>query len=110
MWRIDGPTSGQCIWNMHLVWEWDKVKKEGVVLREKYFTKDPATGKKVGNLLMPEQTYSLLIQIDWYTDFYFPFLRRWTDRVRSVSSPKKIVFVEAIPNEVCTHFNYRSML
>ena len=39
-------------------------------------------------------------QIDWYTDFYYPFLSRWADRVRAVSDPDKMVFVEAIPNEV----------
>lgn len=41
-------------------------------------------------------------QIDWYTDFYYPFLNRWADIVRSASEEKKLVFVEAIPNEVRT--------
>ncbi|KAF8237581.1 glycoside hydrolase family 5 protein [Tricholoma matsutake] len=84
-WRIDGPTQGQCVWEMHNVWGWDKTKNEGVVLRETYFNKNPTTGKK----------------IDWYVDFYFPFLHKWADRVRAVSAPDKIVFVEAIPNEFC---------
>ena len=39
------------------------------------------------------------VQIDWYDDFYFPFLHKWAARVRAVSKDK-IVFVEAIPNEV----------
>ncbi|KAF9457906.1 glycoside hydrolase [Collybia nuda] len=84
-WREDGPSEGKCIWAMHDVWGWDKTKDMGVVLRENYFINNPATGKKV----------------DWYTDFYYPFLHKWASRVRNASSPDKIVFVEAIPNEFC---------
>ncbi|CCM01373.1 uncharacterized protein FIBRA_03423 [Fibroporia radiculosa] len=84
-WRDNGPTQGKCLWEMHGVWGWDKIKDEGVVLRESYFTKDPVSGRKV----------------DWYTDFYFPFVKTWTDRVRSASSPNMIVFIEPIPNEFC---------
>ena len=46
-WRIDGPTQGKCIWQMHNVWGWDETKNVGVVLRESYFNKNPKTGKKV---------------------------------------------------------------
>ncbi|KAH7928854.1 glycoside hydrolase family 5 protein [Leucogyrophana mollusca] len=84
-WRPDGPTEGKCVWEMHGVWGWDLSKNEGVVLRESYFVKDPMTGQKV----------------DWYTDFYFPFLKRWADRVRGVASTDKLLFVEPIPNEFC---------
>ncbi|KAF7343271.1 Glycoside hydrolase family 5 protein [Mycena venus] len=84
-WRADGPTMGECVWAMHGVWGWDRNKDVGVVLRENYFVKNPGTGKK----------------IDWYTDFYYPFLHKWVNRVRSVSPPHKITFVEAIPNEYC---------
>ncbi|KAF7968161.1 hypothetical protein HWV62_31746 [Athelia sp. TMB] len=85
VWRADGPTEGKCIWEMHGVWAWDKQKNEGVVLRESYFSKDPISGRK----------------IDWYTDFYYPFLKRWTERIRKVSPSDKLVFVEPIPNEFC---------
>ncbi|KAG6908993.1 hypothetical protein DXG01_002482 [Tephrocybe rancida] len=85
VWHPNGPSRGQCIWEMHDVWGWDKNHNEGVVLRENYFINSPATGKKV----------------DWYTDFYFPFLGKWTERVRGASAPEKIIFVEAIPNEFC---------
>ncbi|KAH7907809.1 glycoside hydrolase family 5 protein [Hygrophoropsis aurantiaca] len=84
-WRPDGPTGGKCIWEMHGVWGWDLSKQEGVVLRENYFSKNPTTGKK----------------IDWYTDFYYPFLKRWAARVHSDSSTDKMLFVEPIPNEFC---------
>ncbi|KAF5384366.1 hypothetical protein D9615_003481 [Tricholomella constricta] len=85
VWRPDGPSQGKCIWELHDVWGWCVNKDEGVVLRENYFINNPSTGKK----------------IDWYTDFYYPFLGKWTERVRGVSSPDKILFVEPIPNEYC---------
>lgn len=47
VWREDGPTQGRCLWEMHGVWGWDTNKKEGVVLRENYFVKDPMSNKKV---------------------------------------------------------------
>ena len=46
-WRKDGPTNEKCVWEMHGVWGYDVLKKEGVVLRENYFVKHPMTGKKV---------------------------------------------------------------
>ncbi|KAJ3716397.1 glycoside hydrolase superfamily [Lentinula raphanica] len=86
VWKEDGPTKGRCLWEMHGVWGWDKNKNTAIVLRENYFKKHPTTtGKK----------------IDWYTDFYYPFLNKWAERVRGASSPDKIVFVEMIPNEFC---------
>lgn len=47
VWRLDGPTQGKCVWEMHGVWGWDKTKSEGVVLRESYFSKHPIGGRKV---------------------------------------------------------------
>ena len=85
-WSDEGPTQGKCIWEMHGVWGWDQKKNEGVVLRENYFKRDPETGRDV----------------DWYTDFYFPFVKRWADRVRIVAGEDKLVFTEPIPNEVRT--------
>ncbi|KZT26027.1 glycoside hydrolase family 5 protein [Neolentinus lepideus HHB14362 ss-1] len=84
-WREDGPTESKCLWEMHGVWGWDRSKKEGVVLRENYFTKHPMTNQK----------------IDWYTDFYYPFVQKWSDRVRKFTGNEKLVFVEPIPNEFC---------
>lgn len=87
-WRDDGPTKGQCLWEMHGVWDWDRRKDEGVVLRESYFTKDPMTGRKV----------------DWYEDFFYPFVQQWAEAVRGVTGSDKLVFVEPIPNEVSRVF------
>ena len=105
-WRIDGPTEGRCVWEMHSVWGWDKVKNEGVVLRENYFVKHPETGNKVCPLFFPRKlsAVKLGMQVDWYTDFYYPFLKRWSDRVRSVAPERTMLFVEPIPNEVVSRF------
>ncbi|KAJ7337646.1 glycoside hydrolase superfamily [Mycena albidolilacea] len=92
-WRANGPSGGECVWAREGVWGWAEGQGEGeeggkaVVLRENYFVKHPLTGKK----------------IDWYTDFYYPFLHAWVARVRGVAPPGKdiITFVEAIPNEFC---------
>jgi hypothetical protein len=83
-WRPDGPTQGRCLWEMHDVWGWDLQKDEGVVLRENYFTTDPQTGAKV----------------DWYEDFYYPFVQKWAERIHHVAGKDRLLFVEPIPNEV----------
>ena len=101
-WRKDGPTDGKCVWEMHGVWGYDVLKKEGVVLRENYFVKHPMTGKKVAVSppTLPRLTY--FDQVDWYTDFYFPFVRRWAERVSryTANGKHKLLFLEPIPNEV----------
>ena len=84
VWTSSGPSGGKCIWELHGVWGWDEQKKEGIVLRENYFKRHPITGK----------------EIDWYNDFYFPFLARWSERVQSAAGEDKMIFVEPIPNEV----------
>ncbi|KAL9709181.1 hypothetical protein Ac2012v2_007536 [Leucoagaricus gongylophorus] len=84
-WKEDGPTRGQCLWEMHGVWGWCKTRNQAVVLRENYFVKHPVSGKK----------------IEWYTDCYYPFMKKWAERVLHASTLDKILFVEAIPNEFC---------
>jgi hypothetical protein len=101
-WRKDGPTDGKCVWEMHGVWGYDLIKKEGVVLRENYFVKHPMTGKKVTSYALCFFALAHFHQVDWYTDFYFPFVRRWSERV-SMYTPNgenKLLFLEPIPNEV----------
>ncbi|KAI0752493.1 glycoside hydrolase [Daedaleopsis nitida] len=84
-WRENGPTQGKCLWEMHGVWGWDHKKDEGVVLRESYFKRDPDSGR----------------DIDWYTDFYFPVVKKWAARVQAAASEDKIILSEPIPNEYC---------
>ncbi|KIM25743.1 glycoside hydrolase family 5 protein [Serendipita vermifera MAFF 305830] len=84
-WRPDGPTGGKCLWEMHGVWGYDEKYKTSIVLREHYFNRHPLSGEK----------------IDWYTDFYYPFLAKWSEIVKRASSLPKLVFVEPIPNEFC---------
>jgi hypothetical protein len=102
-WRADGPTGGRCLWEMHDVWRWDETKNTGVVLRENYFVQDPMTGKKVEYPSRFSEMIDMLtvdpLQIDWYTEFYYPFLQRWANRVHAASPQHKLLFVEAIPNE-----------
>lgn len=104
VWREDGPTRGQDLWEMHGVWEWDRTKNAGAVLREEYFMSNPATGRKVRFFILVGRTALTISQVDWYTDFYYPFLKRWTERVRgAVANGRghdKLFFAEPIPNEV----------
>ncbi|KAH8827138.1 glycoside hydrolase family 5 protein [Flagelloscypha sp. PMI_526] len=85
VWRPDGPTGGECLWRLHGIWDYDTTKNKAVILRENYFKQNPETGAK----------------IDWYSDFYYPFVQKWADRVRKITSPDKLVFLEPIPNEFC---------
>jgi len=100
-WKEDGPTGGQCLWEMHGVWAWCKTRNQAVVLRENYFVKHPASGKKVRvqacHPLFEVLTFN---QIEWYMDCYYPLMKKWAERVLQASTPDKILFVEAIPNEV----------
>lgn len=102
-WRRDGPTGGKCVWEMHGVWGYDLIKKEGVVLRENYFVKHPMTGKKVASS-PPRVPLRLahIDQVDWYIDFYYPFVRKWAERVSKCTPNEKhkLLFLEPIPNEV----------
>lgn len=76
---------GQCVWRAHGVWEWDPEKKVAVVKQDDYFDVDHRPGR--------EGT-----PIEWYRDFYGPFLERFTARV-SRKSARMMNFVEPIPNE-----------
>ena len=117
-WRENGPTGGQDLWEMHGVWEWDSTKNSAAVPCEDYFVNYPATGRKVA-LFFPVSGGWLgrmaltMVQIDWYTDFYYPFLKKWTERVRrAVANERgheKLFFVEPVPNEVkrgCLHLPF----
>ncbi len=46
-WKKEGPTNGQCLWEMHGVWGWCKTKDQAVILRENYFKKHPESGNEV---------------------------------------------------------------
>lgn len=45
--------------------------------------------------------------VDFYNDFYFPFVRRWDSLVRSRRTGKRdlAMMVEAVPNEFCPPWN-----
>lgn len=81
VWREDGPTKGQCPFEREGVWRWSERKKTTIALQEDYFSKD-RRGRKV----------------DFYQDFYFPFIRKW-EAVISKRQPGKCRMIAAIPNE-----------
>jgi len=100
-WAPDGPTQGRCIWEYHDLWRWSSTTNKPVILRENYFRRHPDTGKEVSHLLSENESSEVYSeQIDFYVDFYYPFALKWSERVRKLSSPDKLVLLEAIPNEV----------
>jgi hypothetical protein len=88
VWKPDGPTTGKCIWAEHGVWGWDETKGQAVALRENYFKKHPKTGQKV---LLPcfipvqELFTEASLKIDWYTDYWYPFVSQWSRRVQAIA-------------------------
>jgi hypothetical protein len=58
---------GQCIWRAHGAWEWDTEKKEPVILRQDFFTRDPRPGQRDR-------------RIEWYREFYAPFVNQFSAR------------------------------
>jgi hypothetical protein len=90
-WAGAGPGGkGQCRWEAEGVWRWSEQKQRAVPLQTDYFRKD-RQGRKV----------------DFYADFYYPFVKRW-DAVVGKSRGKGRVMerelvrlVEPVPNEYC---------
>ncbi|CAG8444236.1 9167_t:CDS:2 [Diversispora eburnea] len=80
--RVSAWINDECIWRKHGVWDVDVKTGKPKVLNKKYFTQHPITGKKV----------------DFYKDFYLPFVKRYSEGIQSVKSDY-LVFVEPLPNE-----------
>ncbi|PKY22164.1 glycoside hydrolase [Rhizophagus irregularis] len=74
--------TGKCIWRQHGVWDVDAKTNKPKVLNKDYFLKNPKTGEK----------------LDYYKDFYLPFVKRYAEGIQSVSK-EYFVFVEPLPNE-----------
>lgn len=75
-----------CIWREHDVWDWNERSKKPVALRHGYFEKDPRTGQK----------------FEWYRDAWWPFLKRFRERIVRGRGLRKrwMTFAAGIPNEV----------
>ncbi|WVQ85927.1 hypothetical protein IAT38_008095 [Cryptococcus sp. DSM 104549] len=95
-------TSGSCPWETAGVWRWSDAKSEPVALQEDYFTKN-----KKGE------------PVDFYRDFYFPFVRKWEKTIDRAMQAKrdagkvgkeslKARMVEAVPNEYCPEWEEAS--
>ncbi|CAG8441294.1 4032_t:CDS:10 [Acaulospora colombiana] len=78
--------NGECIWRKHGLWEVDSKTGKPKVLKPDYFIRHPKTGEK----------------LDFYKDFYLPFVKRYSEGIQSVKSDY-LVFVEPIPNEGAQH-------
>lgn len=72
----------QCAWERESVWMWDREQARAVVLKEGYFSRTSAG-----------------TPVEFYADFYWPFVRRWEGMVRELARGK-MMHVEAVPNEV----------
>ena len=81
-WQKDKP----CIWREHNVWDWNTKSDKPVALQQRYFEKDPRTGE----------------MFDWYNDAWWPFLKRFRERVvdRREARRNWMTFAAGIPNEV----------
>ncbi|WVR08558.1 hypothetical protein IAU60_005613 [Kwoniella sp. DSM 27419] len=80
-----------CPWEKEGVWRWSDAKKQAVALQEDYFTKN-RRGEKV----------------DFYQDFYYPFVKKWEQVIATRSKGKEakmMRMVEAIPNEFCPEWD-----
>lgn len=85
-----------CIWREHGVWDWDEKLQRPLALRETYFNRDPRTGET----------------FEWYKDCWYPFLRKFQQRIVGDSSMRKdwMTFAAGIPNEVSVNLYASSML
>lgn len=76
-------SNGECPWEKEGVWRWSQAKNQAIALQEDYFGKD-RKGRK----------------IEFYRDFYFPFVKRW-EKVIGKGAKGKARMVGVIPNESC---------
>lgn len=77
-------TEKRCIWEREGVWRWSDQRKEGIALQDDYFVKS-----RDGN------------KVDFYRDHYFPFVKKWNERIGQTKAGEKMRMVCPIPNEFC---------
>lgn len=79
-----------CLWQRHGAWRWVKDTQKPVVVREDFFSHDPRPNDVAGS--------SSGRKIEWYRDFYTPFVTRFAERMRKNNTQRQ-VWWEPIPNE-----------
>lgn len=91
-------TGGECAWAREGVWAWDDEQGKPVVLKEGYFSRFPSSRPLLaaGGRRSTEQRD----KVEFYKDFYWPFVRRWEELVRRKAGEGKMLHVEAVPNQV----------
>lgn len=77
-----------CLWRQHGAWDWDPKLDRPIVQREDFFTHDPRPEIAGGH---PGR------KVEWYRDFYAPFLARFSERV--AQGKRFQTWFEPIPNE-----------
>ncbi|GAA5959872.1 hypothetical protein JCM21900_005989 [Sporobolomyces salmonicolor] len=105
-------TSSGCIWAEHGVWAFDASKGEigeAVVLKMEYFRTFPQDCVIEGCVAVEEGEKGEEgrrgkrkkgEKVDWYRDFYYPFIRKFSARIRRNPNPAHwLTLVEPIPNE-----------
>ncbi|TNY21435.1 cytoplasmic protein [Rhodotorula diobovata] len=107
-------TTTGCIWAEHGVWQFDPQRGEvgeGVVLKQEYFRRFPEDVELKGCIEMEggkdgrNGRRKQGEEISWYRDFYFPFVRKFSARIRRAPNPSSwLTFVEPMPNEFCPSY------
>lgn len=94
---------GECAWAREGVWAWDNEQGKPVVLKEGYFSRFPSSHTPRAGSTGEEEGVKgrRRDEVDFYKDFYWPFVRRWEEMVQRTAGEGKMLHVEAVPNQVC---------
>ncbi|CAO1629120.1 unnamed protein product [Parajaminaea phylloscopi] len=85
-----GDPNDDCLWKDHGAWHWDAKTNRPVVLRDDFFTHDPRAEGDGGR---PGR------KVEWYSDFYAPFVSKFSERMRTRGKNAMQMWFEPIPNE-----------
>jgi hypothetical protein len=92
---------GECAWAREGVWAWDNEQGKPVVLKEGYFSRFPSSHTPRAGSTGGREAEVKRDEVDFYKDFYWPFVRRWEGMVQRTAGEGKMLHVEAVPNQVC---------
>ncbi|KAJ9121910.1 hypothetical protein QFC24_004492 [Naganishia onofrii] len=99
----DDATPSECAWAREGVWAWNQDRQRPTVLKEGYFSKFPCrpNGWREGIQSQEKCLREEGGKAEFYRDFYWPFVARWQELIRSKSEEGKMVHVETVPNQFC---------
>ncbi|KAJ9114765.1 hypothetical protein QFC22_005641 [Naganishia vaughanmartiniae] len=99
----DGTSApGECVWAREDVWAWDEDRQRPTVLKEGYFSRFPTRPKgwQEGIGASEKSLEEVGRKVEFYRDFYWPFVGRWQELVNRTAGKGKMVHVETVPNQV----------